>query len=156
RATAAIDAAIATEFPDIVTRCRERNWEFAGHGQTVNRMITSKMTEAQEREYVRTSLDQVERGTGSRPTGWLGPEYGESDRTPAILAEEGITYVMDWPNDEQPYRMHVPKGDLVSVPILLELDDVFVHWQRRVAIWRWSRMVREAFDTLYADGASSG
>jgi allantoinase len=64
--------------------------------------------------------------------------------------------VLDWPNDEQPYRMTVPKGELVSLPTLVELDDVYAHWHRRVTIWRWERMVKEAFDTLHADGAKNG
>jgi hypothetical protein len=52
--------------------------------------------------------------------------------------------------------MHVPSGELISLPIMLELEDVFAHWQRKIAIWRWSRMVREAFDTMYADASESG
>ena len=37
-----------------------------------------------------------------------GPEYGESENTVAILADEGIRYVCDWPNDDQPYPMKTP------------------------------------------------
>jgi allantoinase len=48
--------------------------------------------------------------------------------------------------------MTVPKGELVSLPTLLELDDVYAHWHRRITIWRWERMVKEAFETLYRDG----
>lgn len=156
RATAAIDAAVAGGYPGLVAECRSRGWEFAGHGQTVNRMITSRMSEEEETTYIRATLHDVETHTGSRPVGWLGPEFGESARTPAILATEGVTYVMDWPNDEQPYRMRVPSGDLISLPVMLELDDVFAHWQRKVPIWRWTRMVQEAFDTMHAEGAANG
>ncbi|MBI4337196.1 MAG: polysaccharide deacetylase family protein [Chloroflexi bacterium] len=156
KGTAAIDATVAENYPFIVNECKKRGWEFIGHGQTVNRSITSNMTEAQEREYIRSSLDAVAKATGKRPGGWLGPEYGESTRTPAILAAEGVQYVCDWPNDEQPYRMKVPKGSMVSLPIMLELDDVFTHWNRRVTIMRWEQLVREAFDTMYVDGARGG
>ena len=156
RGTVAMDAAIAENYPFLVEECQKRGWEFIGHGQTVNRMITSNMSEDQEREYIRTSLDSLAGATGRRAVGWLGPEYGESTRTPAILAEEGVQYVCDWPNDEQPYWMKVPKGTLVSLPVMLDLDDVFTHWNRRVTVGRWAQRVMEAFDTIYVDGAKSG
>ena len=156
KGTVAMDSAIAENYPFLVEECQRRGWEFIGHGQTLNRMITSNMSEDQEREYIRTSLDSLARATGRRAVGWLGPEYGESTRTPAILAEEGVRYVCDWPNDEQPYWMKVPKGQMVSLPVMLDLDDVFTHWGRRVTVGRWAQRVMEAFDTMYVDGASSG
>jgi allantoinase len=156
RATAAIDATVAANFPFIVGECKARGWEFAGHGHSVTQMITSRMSGDEERAHISSALDAIEKATGSRPAGWFGPEYGESERTPAILAALGVKYVLDWPNDEQPYRMTVPKGELISIPTLLELDDAYAHWHRRVPLPRWQRMVEEAFDTLHADGATSG
>jgi allantoinase len=155
-ATAAIDVATAQNFPFIVQECKARGWEFAGHGHSVTQMITSNMTEDAEREHIRTALDAVAKSTGTEIVGWFGPEYGESARTPAILAELGVKYLLDWPNDEQPYLMTVPNGKLVSLPVLVELDDAYAHWHRRVTIWRWQRMVEDAFDQLYDDGATSG
>ena len=155
-ATVAIDATTAANFPYIVKECRDRGWEFAGHGHSVTQMITSRLAESEERQHIASALETVRQATGGAVTGWFGPEYGESVRTPALLAELGVKYVLDWPNDEQPYRMTVPDGELVSIPTLLELDDVYAHWHRRVTIWRWQRMVQDAFDTLHADGAKSG
>jgi peptidoglycan/xylan/chitin deacetylase (PgdA/CDA1 family) len=155
-ATIAIDAKSAERYPYIVRECKARGWEFAGHGQSVTQMITSKMSVEVEREHIRSALATVKAVTGAPVTGWFGPEYGESDRTPGLLAELGVKYVLDWPNDEQPYRMNVPAGELVSIPTLLELDDVYAHWHRRVAIWRWERMIKEAFETLYVDGLANG
>ncbi len=154
--TAAIDAATARNMPFIVKECQARGWEFAGHGHSVTQMITSRMSEDEEREHIRSALETVAAATGTAVKGWFGPEYGESTRTPALLAELGVKYVLDWPNDEQPYRMTVPNGELVALPTLLELDDVYAHWHRRVPIWRWERMVTDAFDTLHADGATNG
>jgi hypothetical protein len=39
---------------------------------------------------------------------------------------------------------------------MVELDDVFTHRGRFVPIERWARMVTEAFDQLYEDGAVNG
>ena len=47
-------------------------------------------------------------------------------------------------------------GRMLAIPTMLELDDVYAIWHRRITPWRWQRMVQEAFDRLYADGAKSG
>ena len=104
------------------------------HGKALTQVITSNMTEEQERDYIKSALDTVESATGSRPRGWWGAESGESTRTPAILAEEGVNYVCDWPNDEQPYPMKVPHGSMYSLPTMIEFDDVYAHWNRHVPL----------------------
>ena len=50
----------------------------------------------------------------------------------------------------------MPPGDVIALPTLIELDDVYAHWHRRVTIWRWQKMVEEAFETLSCDGERSG
>ena len=42
------------------------------------------------------------------------------------LAEEGIQYVCDWANDEQPYTMKVSRGELYSLGVDYDLDDVYM------------------------------
>ncbi len=120
------------------------------------RFALDDLSERQEREYIQKSLDVLTRATGSAPLGWLGPEYGESVRTPQLLAEAGIRYVCDWANDEQPYRIHTPKGELFALPVMLELDDINALWGRHVAIDRYGELLMESFDTLHRDGAQNG
>jgi hypothetical protein len=86
----------------------------------------------------------------------LGSEYGESARTPQLLAQSGIRYVCDWTNDEQPYRMKTPESALYSLPIMLELDDVHALWDRRIQVDRYEQLLRESFDRLYRDGTHNG
>jgi putative PIG3 family NAD(P)H quinone oxidoreductase len=64
--------------------------------------------------------------------------------------------VCDWANDEQPYRMKTAQGELYSLPILLELDDLHAMWERRVTVDRYSTLLTESFDVLYRDGAQNG
>ena len=119
-------------------------------------MITGGMDEAEERGYIAESLEALTEAAGKRPTGWLSPEYGESRRTPQLLAEAGIRYVCDWVNDEQPYRMHVPEGELYALPVTFPLDDVEAMWDRRVEVGRWSRMITETYDRLRQEGERNG
>lgn len=156
KATVAIDSSIADSYPYLVQQCRQRGWEFIAHGVAVNQMITSLMNEETERDYIRQSIESVARASGSKPLGWLGPEYGESARTTATLAGEGIHYVCDWPNDDQPYPMKTRAGKIYSLPVTLDLDDTFTHWMKRVPINIYAKMITDTFDTLYREGAESG
>lgn len=154
-ATAAVDAYTAAERPEIIGECLRRNWEVAAHGQAVTRVISSRLDESSERQIIRATLETVEKAAGKCPVGWLGPEYGESLRTPDLLAELGVEYVLDWPNDEQPYRMRAKSGSLTSVPLAIDLDDVFAHWHRRLSMDRWVRSIGDALDRLLEDSARS-
>jgi allantoinase len=155
--TIAMDALTAEHYPYLVRHCLQRGCELMAHGIAATRMITSKMSEQEERDYIRTAIDTLTRATGgSPPNGWLGPEYGESSRTPQLLAQAGIQYVCDWVNDEQPYRMATPEGELFALPLMLELDDAHALWERRVRPNRYGQLLQEGFERLYTDGAQSG
>lgn len=154
--TVAMDALTAEHYPYLVEHCLKRGCEIIGHGISASQVITSNMSEQEEREYIRSSIDALTRATGSAPLGWLGPEYGESARTPQLLAEAGIRYVCDWANDEQPYLMTTTTGELSALPIMWDLDDVNALWDRRVDIDRYSELIKESFATMYDDAAQSG
>jgi allantoinase len=154
RVTAAMDATVATTRPAIVEQCLKRGWEIAAHGNAVTQVISSKLDETAENVQIGAALGAIAKATGKRPEGWHGPEYGESARTPATLASLGVKYVLDWPNDEQPYPMKTPAGTLVSVPMLIDFDDVFAHWYRKLTMARWQQMIADALDRLLEDGKS--
>ena len=115
RPTVAMDALTASNYPYLVRHCLDRGCEIIGHGISVSRMITGNMSEQQERDYIQESMDAVTQATGVAPVGWMGPEYGESERTPRLLGEAGVRYLCDWANDEQPYPLKVPVGELFAL-----------------------------------------
>jgi peptidoglycan/xylan/chitin deacetylase (PgdA/CDA1 family) len=151
-ATVAIDALTVERYPWLARHVHERGCELVGHGVSVSRMISSRMTEDEERAYIETSLDAVATVTGQRPAGWFGVEYNESERTPQLLAEAGVRWVCDWVNDEQPYPMRVPMGELWSVPLLLTADDAHAMGTRRVPIDRYCRLLVESAEVMADDG----
>ena len=153
KATVAMDAETAKANPYLVNHCLQRGCEIIGHGISASQMITSGMPEEEEREYLNASIEALRRATGVQPNGWLGPEYGESDRTPALLREAGVGYVCDWVNDEQPYPM---QGGLVALPLMWELDDINALWDRKVPVDRYGQLIQECFDGLYRDSAETG
>jgi allantoinase len=155
KATVAAGAAACERYPNLIAEAKRRGWELVAHGTHATRMITSRMSEAEERAHIAESIAAVERAAGVKPTGWLGQDYGESTRTPRLLAEAGLDYVLDWPNDDQPYLMTVGRP-FVAIPNHAEWDDVQLLWLRRTLTTKYPGIVAEAFSTLYAEGAQSG
>ena len=152
----AMDAITAAHYPYLVEECSRRKWEFVGHGIAMTRMITSLMSESQERDYITESLTVLREKTGCSVLGWLGPEYGESHRTPRLLMDQGIQYLFDWVNDEQPYQLFDNDRYLVSLPVYLDLDDLHALWYKRLAIGQYVEMIKAAFKVLDRDGKQNG
>jgi peptidoglycan/xylan/chitin deacetylase (PgdA/CDA1 family) len=122
-----------------------------GHG-FIQRVLNK---EPDERATIRRTIDTIKEFTGSAPRGWMGPGLAETFDTPDILAEEGIEYVCDWCNDDQPYPMKVKSGSLTSIPYTLELNDIpiyLVQHHRAPEIFQRSK---DQFDALYEEGAES-
>src|SRR5208282_1873735 len=80
------------------------------------------------------SIEAVEKATGKRPIGWSGPDFQETPNTPNLLSAEGIRYVCDWGNDEQPYKMTPKTGELYSLGVNAYLDDNYIHLHGRRTI----------------------
>jgi peptidoglycan/xylan/chitin deacetylase (PgdA/CDA1 family) len=152
RAGVAVNAMAAERYPFLVEQFRKRNYEFIAHGTSANRMISSKMSEAEETQEIAGAIAAVEKAAGVRPRGWLGQEYGESQRTPQLLADAGLDYVLDWPNDDQPYAMKVGRK-FVSMPNQPEWDDVQQLWLRRINTTRYPDIVADAFELLHREGS---
>ncbi len=154
--TVALDSLTAENYPYLVRHCRQQECEFIGHGVSVSQMISSRMSEDEERGYIKASVEAVRTATDALPKGWLGPEHGESAQTPQLLAEAGISYVCDWVNDEQPFPMTTSQGELYALPLLYELDDTKAMWDTRLSPTQYATMLQEGFDSLYHDGATTG
>jgi len=154
--TLALDKAVADNYPTLVKEGQKRGAEFIAHGLSRRRIIHIGMSEDEERQYIRDSIDAVTKATGKRPVGWCGPDFQETPNTPNLLAAEGIRYVCDWGNDEQPYRMTPSSGELYSLGVHNHLDDNYIHMLGRRTINEVNLLWRDWFDGLYADGATNG
>jgi len=151
RAGVAVNAMAAERYPYLIEQFKKRKYEFIAHGTSGNRMISSKMTESQEKAEIAASIAAIEKAAGVMPKGWVGQENGESQRTPQLLADAGLDYVLDWPNDDQPYPMKVGRK-FVSMPNQPEWDDVQQLWLRRINTTRYPDIVGDAFELLHHEG----
>jgi peptidoglycan/xylan/chitin deacetylase (PgdA/CDA1 family) len=151
RATTAINAHVCESYPAVARAMLDAGWEFMGHGVVQGAMHLL----SDQRAAIREAIKLLQDFTGKKPKGWLGPGLTETWETLDILAEEGIEYVSDWVNDDQPYEIRTTAGPLVSVPYTLELNDipmmVIQHHESRA----WVERVKDQFDRLYAEGTKN-
>ncbi len=149
-ASVAVDAMAARRYAPLLAEIVGRGHEIVAHGRGARRMISSRMTKDEERDHIRDSLDALEAACGVRPTGWLSQDFGHSAHTPQRLAEAGLSYGLDWPNDDRPYWLST-RPALLSIPAQVEWDDANL-WSRKVAPWRYPELIADAAEGLAADG----
>jgi peptidoglycan/xylan/chitin deacetylase (PgdA/CDA1 family) len=156
KGTVALNSDVCSNYPQVVESCAELGWEFMGHGLT-NSASMNGLPEHQERAVIGDVLETIEHKTGTKPIGWLGQGLAESDRTLDILAENGVQYVGDWVNDEQPYPLRTTHGiEIFSMPYSIEINDIGIFMRRGFTGPDYDRMIRDQCDVLYEEAAETG
>jgi len=150
-ATMAVNASVCSSYPRIAGAARDAAWEFMGHGYKQKALHL----EQDQRAVIRKSIETIREFTGKPPRGWLGPGLVETWDTLDILAQEGIEYVSDWVNDEQPYEIQTAAKPLVMVPYTVELNDIPMMMIQHHAAPELFNRARDQFDRLYEEGRQS-
>jgi allantoinase len=153
--TVALNSDVCRHYPRIIEAGNSLGWEWMGHG-TSNSILINRQSEAEERALIGQVIRDITDATGARPRGWLSPALSETVHTLDLLAEAGIEYVGNWVNDEQPYRMRVQSGTMVSMPYSAELNDIPALLGLHQSPETFGRMICDQFDVLYEDGATTG
>ncbi|MFI7664030.1 polysaccharide deacetylase family protein [Nocardia sp. NPDC049526] len=148
RASALLNSDVAHHNPQIIAAGRERNWTWLAHGKN-NSIFQADMSIDDERAYLTDIVETIERATGRRPRGWMGPALTETFHTPELLAELGLDYVLDWTNDDQPYRLNVP--GVLSVPYSVELNDNSLFLGTGLRGADFVQIVKDQLDRLHAE-----
>ena len=148
RASVLLNSDVAHHYPQIIKAGLERNWAWLAHGRT-NSILHTDMTEDEERGVLTDIVDTIATATGRRPRGWMGPGLTETFHTPALLAELGLDYVLDWTNDDQPYQLNVP--GMLSVPYTVELNDLGLAAKGTTGP-EFVQLVRDQHEVLSAEG----
>ena len=151
RATTSINAHVVKSYEPVARAMLDAGWEFMGHGVVQGAMHLLP----DQRAAIRESVRLLKEFTGRKPKGWLGPGLTETWETLDYLAQEGIEYVSDWVNDDQPYDIRTTAGPLVSVPYSIELNDIPMMVIQHHASSEWVRRVKDQFDRLWAEGAKN-
>jgi peptidoglycan/xylan/chitin deacetylase (PgdA/CDA1 family) len=149
RPTLSINARVCDDYERVAAEARDAGWEFMGHAW--DQMPIHKSDD--QRAMIHRSLDRLERFTGSRPVGWLGPGLTQTEETPELLAEAGVRYIGDFVWDDEPVEIETAKGKLLTLPYTVELNDIptMIVQHHESAYWR--TRCQDAFERLWQEGA---
>jgi peptidoglycan/xylan/chitin deacetylase (PgdA/CDA1 family) len=149
RPTLAINARVCEDYPRVAAEARQAGWEFMGHSYQQGPIHK----ETDQRAMIARSLDILERASGKRPVGWLGPGLTQTEETPDLLAEAGVQYIGDWVYDDEPTTIRTTHGPLVTLPYSVELNDIpMMIVQHHESDYLLRRTI-DQFERLYAESA---
>ncbi len=155
-ASFAINGEVAERYPYLAQRLAEVGAELLAHGWNMDCAHSSAVDEQTERQWIRQTLAALEHLVDQPIRGWLGPARSQSSRTPELLDEAGITWCADWVNDDLPYRFRTDAGDLVNLPLSLELEDRFIINDNLHSETEYADQLIDAADFLMAEGRERG
>jgi peptidoglycan/xylan/chitin deacetylase (PgdA/CDA1 family) len=124
--------------------------EIVGHGRS-NSERQGTLSEADERRLIAETTAALEKHSGQRPSGWLGPWISQSPLTPDLLQEAGYSYLLDWCHDDQPVWMQTRQGRILSVPYPQELNDIPQIVARKREGADFADMIVDAFEVLHEE-----
>lgn len=155
RPTVSLNLALLDHLPEVAQLIRERGWGVMSHGIYNTRFLYG-MDERAERAFYRDNIDSLKRHTGQDLRGILTPAITNTELTPALIAESGMTYHADWVHDDVPVPIIVPGRRLISMPYSYDLNDAPL-WDGRPYGGRYFvQACKAAFDRLYAESANGG
>lgn len=156
RATAAMNAEVATRYPFLLEKLLEHDWEIAASGLDMGNLHHGGVPEARERELVEQSFEILRRESGQPVKGWFSPAQSQSKVTPDLVARSGGIYLSDFSNDDAPYWMNASGGRIVSLPLTYELSDRRFLFLQNQPLDQWEAQNVEAMDYLVAEAREKG
>jgi allantoinase len=149
RVSVATNSTIAERYPSIIADIVSAGHEIIAHSTDMNGTIASDLPQDDERALITTSLDTIERVSGSRPSGWLSIARSQSWNTPRLLNEAGVRYCCDWVNDELPYAFN---NGLINLPLNHELSDRQIITVQQQSADSYAEQMLDAYDWLSGEG----
>ena len=149
RPTASINARVCLDYPRVAQACLDAGWEFMGHSFEQGPIHK----EGDQRAMIARSMDTLEKFTGKRPVGWLGPGLTQTYETPELLAQAGVKYIGDWIYDDEPTEIQTNNGPLVTLPYSVENNDIPMMIVQHHEAGYWTRKCVDTFERYYAEGA---
>jgi len=112
------------EFPDKYAsvwkefRAVQPNAPIIAHGMNnTSHLLPLGRGLAEQKAYIRQTLDLIAGTTSVRPTGWSSPSVYSNGDTMQAMAAEGITYTLDQMDSDIISRLKTPDGSLVLLPV---------------------------------------
>ncbi|MDB9312667.1 allantoinase PuuE [Spirulina sp. CS-785/01] len=138
--------------PEAVAAMKEADWEIASHGY---RWIDYQdIPESVEREHIQIAIARHTEITGNRPLGWYTGRNSPNTRR-LVVEAGGFLYDADSYADDLPYWVYDYGEPHLVIPYTLDNNDMrFATYQGFNSGEQFFTYLRDAFDVLYAEGAT--
>lgn len=147
--TLSINARVCEDYPRVAQACRDSGWEFMAHSYQQGPIHL----EQDQPAMIARAMDVLEKFSGKRPVGWLGPGLTQTFDTPDHLAAAGVKYIGDWIYDDEPTEIQTTHGPLVTLPYTVENNDIPMMIVQHHEASYWTRKCTDTFDRLYQEGS---
>lgn len=139
--------------PRAVEAMLEAGFEICSHGW---RWIDYQFMDKElEREHLQRAIEIIERMTGEQPKGWYTGRNSPNTRD-LLIEQGGFVYDSDDYSDDLPFWVKVQGQDHLVVPYTLDTNDMrFVSVQGFNSGEQYFQYLKDAFDVLYAEGATT-
>jgi peptidoglycan/xylan/chitin deacetylase (PgdA/CDA1 family) len=98
-------------------RAEQPNSPILAHGlNNTSHMLPLGRGIAEQKAYIRKTIDLISAATGVKPTGWSSPSVYANGDTMQAMAAEGITYNLDQMDSDIVSRLKTPDGSLTLLP----------------------------------------
>jgi len=146
-------AMAAARHPAVIETALADGHEIAAHG---DRWINYHgMPIAEERAHMQQAIETLTALCGTRPVGWYTGRTSQNTRT--LVAEDGgFVYDADDYSDDLPFWSRMTDRPHLVVPYTLDTNDMrFATAQGFHTGDQFARYLMDAFDVLYAEGATA-
>ena len=121
-ATIGANGLAVEKWPETIKAFHQAGHEICSHGMTNDHHMTD-LSPDEQRQEARACADLIQRCTGVRPVGWVGPGNLVTPETLGVVAEEGYTWFGDAFDDDVPYIAEANGRKIVVIPKLNYAND---------------------------------
>ena len=150
-----VSGVLSERDPDQVRAVAKAGHEIVTHGYAQD-LVPASLTPEEDEDYVRRATTGLAKTIGAQPTGWISPRATAGDETFRRLVRHGYKWQGDVLDDDLPYLQKYPEGDLVAVPLTIEINDLShsMRWGRTPR--QFVEMFDEALGHLLAANSRRG
>lgn len=135
--------------PELAREIVRHGHEVTSHGYRWAHQF--RMTEDEERAYIRKARDSIEASTGEAPVGWLS-RYLTTANTRRLLIEEGFRYHMDDLGDDEPSWDHDQGRPIVVLPYQIDNNDMKMWAEPSYTPDQWLKYAIDNFEWALREG----
>jgi allantoinase len=156
--TCTMNAKMGLRRREVIEAAKAQNWELVAHNYVQSDLLTNYQFDKEaERAVIQETLRIYQEVVGRKARGWLSSSLRSTPNTPDLIAEEGLDFITDYLNDDQPYLMRTTSGrPLVSIPYTSEVNDFTVFLRQGKDVQGALGVFSECLDELWREGEESG